>query len=90
MSRKPYLQLPASETVIRVDRGIPISAKLYSNNGRKEKYPWEDLKIGDSFLFPKSIRKNTVYALRDYQRRKRGWDFEIRQTPDGIRIWRTE
>jgi hypothetical protein len=65
--------------------------------GRK-KYPFEALSIGDNFLVsckPEARVKilNSLTSCRNWQQRKtaragRGKRFALRQTTDGVRVWR--
>ncbi len=63
---------------IKIESGIPMPAK----------FPFAEMKLGDSFLVPESTSRNvvTVYARRHAI--KTGMKFTIRQTPEGYRCWR--
>ena len=68
---------------IRIDKSVQIPLKTSD-------LPFEDMEIGDSFLFPKEIKyscsmvsnANTKYAAA-------GKRFTHRKLTDGARCWRT-
>jgi len=59
------------------DRKDPVS---------KPRYPWRDLKPGDSFLHPGS--RWAASSLMSYVREETGWVLCSRKEGDQIRIWR--
>jgi hypothetical protein len=65
---------------IKIESGIPMPAK----------FPFAEMKVGDSFLVPESTSRNvvTVYARRHAI--KTGMKFTIRKTSEGYRCWRIE
>jgi hypothetical protein len=64
---------------VEVDKSIPIPR---SNMGRP-KYPWRDLKIGDSFYVPKYT--NSLH----YCAKRIGIKITTRKDAEGgIRVWR--
>jgi hypothetical protein len=74
---------------IRVQPGIPMPpVKQRGPNGRGvAKYPWREMKVGDSFLFPESIQRQ-AYAAAGQAQRLTGWRFAVRCTGAGYRCWR--
>lgn len=52
-------------------------------------YPWLDMNVGDSFVFPYNL--NTAYTMASNAGKKHGRKFTVRSSPlEGgeIRIWR--
>ena len=52
------------------------------------KYPWLELDIGQSFLFPKFISDGGVSSAVVYASKAYGLKFTVRKTPEGYRCWR--
>jgi len=77
-----------------IEENIPLP----ENRGRTPKYPFHDMKPGDSFLVPreefKGLPPRTVYNRIDKAARvhglKYGKKFAARTQEDGIRCWRVE
>jgi hypothetical protein len=68
---------------IKIEHDIPIPDKLPP----RTRYPWRDMGIGDSFVFPKSVEKSgAASALKAGERY--GRTFVVRRTRDGVRCWR--
>lgn len=70
-----------------IEKGIPIPDRAQSPNDRK--YNWRAMEVGDSFLAPHSTAVSlTTAAYRAGCRL--GWDFAVRTTPQGPRVWRVK
>ena len=74
--------------MIKVEKYIPIPGP-----GRQSKYPWSDLKPGDSFFVPTTEtdhyrRKNSLNGTAYYIEGARNWDLTVRNAPGGLRVWR--
>lgn len=69
-----------------IDKGI----EMVNKKGRKSKYPFCDMDIGDSVFFKDktSLDKETVYAYN--YGRKSNKRFSAKSVDGGVRIWRTE
>lgn len=65
---------------IKIEPGIPMPAK----------FPFAEMKVGDSFLVPAKASKNTVAVYATRHARKTGTKFTVRKTPEGYRCWRIE
>ena len=74
---------------IRVDRDIEMPPRVRSRNG-KSVYPWTELEVGDSFLFPEHIQKKSAYSFAYQAGKKHGVKYEVRTVEDGVRCWRIE
>lgn len=81
---------------IKVQHNIPVPPRA-TGGGRKSKYPWDKLDVviekegktfGDSFVFPKEVKKSTAQALSYRAGKMTGRKFIIRVLQEGIRCWR--
>jgi hypothetical protein len=66
--------------MIKIDKNVPVP-----NN--RNKYPWSDLKVGDSFYVDRDISWFRTQVSRANATRKPK-HFVIRKEGDGCRIWR--
>jgi hypothetical protein len=65
---------------VKIDHDVPMPQSIH-------KYPWDEMKIGDSFLAPvKSL--GSMASLCSRKKAEKGWQYRLRQTPEGIRVWR--
>lgn len=71
--------------MIEVESGIPLPDRA---RVRSPKYPFDEMKVGDSFLIPGDVKKPTLIALAA-RKRHRPKLFTVRETSEGFRIWRT-
>jgi hypothetical protein len=70
----------------QIEKNVPIPKNgLHGRN----KYPWREMKVGDSFLFAKDITKATAYA-NAHAASRAGLKFLTRRTEKGFRCWRVE
>jgi len=80
----------------KVERGIPVPKKLHDgSSGRKAKYPWERLGVGESFLVEggkrASVRSNAARWERKLSiARGAPVKFTVMPVEGGVRVWRTE
>lgn len=74
--------------VAEIVYGKPIPSAR--RNGAAGKYPWRDLKPGDSFKFEPHVQMNSASSY--VSRMSIQWDrkFVVRNTPDGIWCWRVD
>lgn len=57
--------------------------------GRRLKYPFHKMNVGDSFLCGDSSQNAVRSAAAQYgYRESNGAKFSVRKTPDGYRCWR--
>jgi len=72
----------------RPAQAIAITKGLPAPRGRRAKYPFRDMEIGDSFFSPKS----SVIGIHGCARRHRPMRFTCRSVVEdgvaGIRVWR--
>jgi hypothetical protein len=75
--------------VLKVDKNKGIPDKKRGPGGAS-KYPFKDLKIGDSFLIPDKTKKNGIYSMLAAFNKKQSKPIKItiRMEEDGIRVWR--
>jgi hypothetical protein len=69
---------------IKIERNIPPP-----ESKRMTKYPWGEMKVGDSFLFPEGKAAPSESA-RSASQRYKPKRFVARRTEDGYRCWRVE
>lgn len=72
-----------------IEKGIPITD---GRKGSKEKYPWSQMEIGDSFFVP-SKSKNTLRSSRVHANKAGKGVFKSSELDDetqgpGVRVWR--
>lgn len=71
--------------MVKIDKSIPFPRK----EDRPTKYPWSDMKKGDSFVHLKYIEN--AQADASYYSKKFGKVFKARRDLRGIvRVWRLE
>ena len=72
--------------MIKIDKDIPIPTI-------RGKYPFKDMKVGDSFLVEKpTVSKHNVASALHSSAKKMGKDYKItvRREENGVRCWRTQ
>ena len=73
---------------ITVDHNVPMPKSKRRGLG-ESKYPWAQMDIKDSFLFPDTVKKSTATSLAYSAGKARNQKFTIRVLDEGIRCWRT-
>lgn len=71
----------ASNDTVAIDKTIPLP------RGKTQgKYPWREMEVGDSFLFPaeKAFPRQAARTAGQRLNRK----FTVRKTDEGFRCWR--
>jgi hypothetical protein len=68
---------------ITIEHGIPVPEP----QPPRRLYPWLELGLGDSFLFPPAAGKSAVASAFKAGERH-GRKFVVRKTADGWRCWR--
>ena len=76
--------------MIKIETGIPVP----SNITRKSKYPFKEMKIGESFFLtdktdPEKARKKVSAAATMFCREK-ACKFKTQTFETGVRVWRVE
>jgi len=57
--------------------------------GRREKYPWSKLDVGQSF-FVKDVALRSMSSTASHAGRRNGKKFIARESEGGVRVWRYE
>lgn len=70
----------------KVDKGIPLPKPQYS--GKRTRYPFEIMEVGDSFFAPQDVLRQTLDSGIQQAQRKLGFKFALRRVKGGHRIWR--
>lgn len=65
-----------------IEKGIPVPPDA------RNKYPFDALNVGDSFLVPVG-NFNTLRAAAYFKGKRSGKKYVARLTDKGIRVWRT-
>jgi hypothetical protein len=71
-----------------VESGIPVPARKGGRAGGS-KYPFATMEIGQSFLVDSETKIGTIRsAVGAFTKTHKGYRFAIRQTDEGVRVWR--
>ncbi len=73
------------------DREITMGFKIEGNipcPTQQSKYPFKEMKVGDSFLVPKHFEMRVRTASQYFSKRNAPYKFSVAKTVDGARIWR--
>lgn len=73
---------------MKIDKGIPIPETTAA--GRPIKYPWDELKKGDSFFAPETKLRSMQQSVSRCNRLKKPRHFVCREVSGGTRVWRDE
>lgn len=77
---------------IQIDKGVPIPTKMQL--GRRSKYPFDLMEVGDSFFVPGRDGKSFGGTVTAARKRYTDLSFEMRTVKEdgvvGVRVWRTE
>jgi hypothetical protein len=81
---KPALSIVVDPNLIDIDRGIPMPAPR-----RKSPWPFDKMKVGDSFFIDAS-RKAAVKAAIQARQRATPERYATRTKEHGVRVWRVK
>lgn len=72
--------------MIRIEKNVPVPT---ANGGRYRacKYPWRELKPGQSFYVPNGNRASINAGVQNWSK-KLNAKFTVRTMDGGIRVWR--
>jgi hypothetical protein len=70
----------------RIEKGVPLPER---KAGRRQLYPFTEMKAGSSFLAPIAAELN-IRAAASYQNRTTKMRFAVHRMPNGIRVWRVK
>ncbi len=70
---------------IKIEHGVPIPP--HGNMGHaRSKYPWAEMKVGDSFFAP--VKRTTLASAATDAGKRLGWKFKTAHEGSGSRVWR--
>lgn len=69
-----------------IEKGVPVPPR---DNGRTAKYPWADMRVGDSFFVP-GVKTNAMAGSKAQAAKKHNAKYSMRSVDGGVRIWRIE
>ncbi|QDP51253.1 MAG: hypothetical protein Unbinned7913contig1002_8 [Prokaryotic dsDNA virus sp.] len=76
--------------IIKKDPVAPINRE---SMGRKPEYPFNKLKVGESFLVPFNPKfpalRHNVYSVASHAGLRSGKKFSVRSVEKGYQVWRT-
>ncbi len=79
MTNIKRLHQPTEPGEIVIERGIPLP-----KNNRWKRYPFAEMKVGDSFFVPSKKSCNAGF----YYGKRHNMKFTVRQENGGCRVWR--
>lgn len=84
---KPHLRIVGAPSAqFDVDSRIPIPSR-YS----RAQYPWDSMRVGDSFFVPGEKRESmAVRSAARYRAAKTGERYTVRKKDNGVRVWRVK
>ncbi len=71
----------------KIEKEVPLAPY---GGARFRKYPFNEMKAGDSFLINGDASVEVVRWAATAYGNKHGQKFSVRKTPDGHRCWRVE
>ena len=80
---KPQLSIVHQPFSYEIDKGIPIPPKHH-----RSKYPFAQMKPGDSFFVPGGKRSTISSAVKDRRKNNPGEEWTYRTKDNGVRVWR--
>lgn len=74
--------------VLKIEKGVPVP--VMANGQRRARYPWADMKIGESVFFPRDRFEysNVRSAATLWCIRHPDFKFQTHRNPEGVRVWR--
>jgi hypothetical protein len=73
-----------NKPTIILEHGIPLPPI----KTRDEIYPFSQMNVGDSFLFPQDVSRARASSVAGLAGNRLGMKFATRTCPDGVRCWR--
>jgi len=70
-----------------IEKGVPVPKQVGA--GRKNKYPFDAMEVGDSF-FVKDIKVKAISKTCGSHGKRLSRRFASRTVDGGVRVWRTE
>lgn len=76
-------------TKFKIEENVPLARITRPPRCGPYKYPWADMKVGDSFLAGEADQRSLYsVAAKWVERHENGWQFKSRREGKGRRIWR--
>lgn len=79
--------------VVKFQEGVPVPPPRSGKPGRKPKYAFDRLRVGDSMVVetenPEEVRQ-TYWSVRAWNKRHPETRLEWRRVEKGIGVWRTK
>ena len=76
---------------MKIESDVPIPPRGAQVGGRKPRYPFHEMAVGESILIKdKSTTVNRLSTRLNQILKATGKRFTQRSGPDGIRVWRIE
>lgn len=73
--------------MLKIEKGVPIWPALRGRPRGRTKYPFDSMAVGDSF-FSEGATRNYMARSCAEARLRLGWQFSMRKTDGGYRVWR--
>lgn len=67
---------------IKIEKGVPIPRR------KNDSYPWESMKVGDSFV--SEAKYNSMYGTAKAASHRTGHKYTVKAEGTGSRVWRVE
>lgn len=72
-----------------IETGVEIPGRKGGRSGSK--YPFAQMRVGQSFLVGSGVKVSTIRsAIGAFTKGKPDMKFAVRDTQDGVRVWRVE
>lgn len=71
--------------MVTIEKGVPF--RDGRTDGRRPKYPWSDMEVGDSFRV-EGVTRNAMSATARYHAKKTGRTYRAATEGTGVRVWR--
>jgi hypothetical protein len=72
-----------------IETGVEIPGRKGGRQGSK--YPFAQMSVGQSFLVGSDVKVSTIRsAIGAFSKDKPEYKFAVRDTPEGVRVWRVE
>lgn len=79
----------ANTTQYKIDKDVPVPKLRKRRAPRPTKYPWAELRIGESF-YVDNANRDSMAAMTTYYGNQLKRHFVLRRERNGVRIWRDE
>lgn len=76
-----------------LENDVPLMGRKGGGRSGTSKYPFASMEPGQSFLVGEEVKAGTIRsAIGAFMKthKEEGYKFAVRQTEDGLRVWRVE